>query len=166
MCCDTGKDCAANKISSVLAWNRQHKLHYRHVCTRDIKGHMVVIKKKKQVSRETIKQPPGLQKHCWRCPLTNTIDQTGQSQHLQALVALGPSQTGARKCFVTFCGCWSLFSSLTVLFSAFSVRLITFHNMLLLTPALGAAACPPPPGQLGKMYVYFVRYTFGNTITL
>lgn len=25
---------------------------------------------------------------------------------------------------------------------------------------------PPPQGQLGKMYVYFARYTFGNTITL
>lgn len=77
-------------------------------------------------------------------------------------VAFGPSQTKAKNCFVTFCGCCRLFFSPWQPLSPFSLGLASFHNMLLLTPALGAA----PPRAIRKVYVYFARYTFGNTITL
>lgn len=61
-------------------------------------------------------------------------------------VAFGPSQAKAKNCFVTFCGCCRLFFSPWQPLSPFSLCLTSFHNMLLLTPALGA----PPQGQLGK----------------
>lgn len=76
-------------------------------------------------------------------------------------VAFGPSQTKAKNCFVTFCGCCSSSPPRQPL-SPFSLCLKSFPNMLLLTPALGAA----PPRAIRKVYVYFARYTFGNTITL
>lgn len=76
-------------------------------------------------------------------------------------VAFGPSQTTAKKCFVTFCGCRRLSPPRQPL-SPFSLCLTSFHNMLLLRPAVGAA----PPRAIRKVNVYFARYTFGNTRTL
>lgn len=43
-CCDTGKNGAANKFTSVLDWNGLHKLHYPTRPHSRHKGRMVVIK--------------------------------------------------------------------------------------------------------------------------
>lgn len=110
-----------------------------------------------------IKETTVLQKQYWRCTLTNTIDQTGQSQDLQPHVASGPSQTKARKCFVTFCGCWSRF----FLWQLRSLPSVCASHPF--TTCYYSHQCleqQPPQGQLGKMYVCFARYTFGNTISL
>lgn len=154
----------ANEIRAVPDWNMQRALHSQHIHAH-IEACTAIVKKR--IFRESVRRK---QQFCRNSAdavlLTNTIDQIGQVVRFTSPVAFGPSQTKARNCFVTFCGCWRLFFSLTASLSPPSVCVPHVLSQHAITQVSAWSNHPPPPRAVRKMYVYFARYTFGNTIPL